>query len=65
MSTRPPQAIQRKAAPPPQKQGNKLDEQTALVFRLRELNDQLKNLLKQKYPDPDDQEFMEIIRPMK
>lgn len=39
---------------------SKLEEQTAQLVKLRTLNEQLKQLLREKYPDPEDQQYLGI-----
>lgn len=39
---------------------NKLEEQTAQLVKLRNLNELLKQLLREKYPDPEDQQYLGI-----
>ena len=42
------------------KGASKLEEQTAQLIKLRNLNEQLKQLLREKYPDPEDQQYLGI-----
>ena len=44
------------------KKAMKLEEQTSQYNTLKELNEQLKDLLREKYPDKTDQEYLGIFQ---